>query len=146
MRPAENCTSTRLDSSYIVGTAGSDSIGRGETITQAHLSELGFWPPSNAKELFNGLMQAVPNTPEHPCSSRARPMVLPGIFYELWHGAVKGENGYIPLFIPWFMDPEYRSPAAQDFERTPDEIELADSLSSTTTSLSSAARRSRRTA
>jgi hypothetical protein len=33
-----------LDSGYMVATAGGDGIARGETITDAHLSELAFWP------------------------------------------------------------------------------------------------------
>ena len=32
----------KLDSSYVVGTAGSEGIGRGETISLAHLSEMAF--------------------------------------------------------------------------------------------------------
>jgi hypothetical protein len=27
-----------------------------------------------------------------------------GLFYEMWQGAVKGTNGFIPVFIPWFME------------------------------------------
>jgi hypothetical protein len=115
----------KLDSSYIVGTAGSDSIGRGETITHAHLSELAFWAPSNAKELFNGLMQAVPNKPGTAVFIESTANGVTGIFHDIWQSAVKGENGFIPVFIPWFMDPDYRVPAPANFERTPDEIALA---------------------
>jgi hypothetical protein len=115
----------KIDSSYIVGTAGSDSIGRGETITQAHLSELAFWPPHAARQNFNGLMQAIPNAPSTAVIIESTANGVTGLFYEIWQGAVKDENGFIPVFIPWFMDPEYRLPVTQDFERTPDEEELA---------------------
>ena len=47
------------------------------------------------------------------------------IFYDLWKGAVDGTNGYVPVFIPWFTDPDYREPVPDNFERTPDEIDLA---------------------
>jgi hypothetical protein len=116
----------RLDSSYIVGTAGSDSIGRGETITQAHLSELAFWPTIHARENFNGLMQAIPQTPGTAVFIESTANGVTGLFYEIWQAAIRGENGFIPVFIPWFIDPEYRLPAPADFERTPDEIELAE--------------------
>jgi hypothetical protein len=115
----------KIDSSYIVGTAGSDSIGRGETITAAHLSELAFWPVNAARENFNGLMQAIPNAPGTAVFIESTANGVSGLFYDMWQGAVSGENGFIPVFIPWFADPEYRSPAAPDFERTPDEEILA---------------------
>src|SRR6478736_9145096 len=38
----------RLDSSYMVATAGGEGIVRGETITAAHLSEAAWWPPHSA--------------------------------------------------------------------------------------------------
>ena len=52
-----------LDSSYIVATAGGDAVGRGETLSHCHASELAFWPKSTAEEIWNGLAQAVPNEP-----------------------------------------------------------------------------------
>ena len=47
-----------MDSSYVVATAGGDSVGRGETLTHVHASELAFWPKSTAEEIWNGLAQA----------------------------------------------------------------------------------------
>ena len=51
-----------LDSSYVVATAGGDNVGRGETLTHLHASELAFWSPNNASQIWNGLIQAVPDT------------------------------------------------------------------------------------
>lgn len=116
----------KLDSSYIVGTAGSDSIARGETITYAHLSELAFWPQSSARDNFNGLMQAVPDKPGTAVFIECTANGVSGLFYEMWTKAVKGENGFLPLFVPWFVDPEYRTDAPKDFERSPEEQEIAD--------------------
>ncbi len=113
-----------LDSSYVVGTAGSDSLGRGETITHGHLSELAFWPKSTAAEIFNGLAQAVPNTKGTAVFIESTANGVTGQFYELWKGAVEGTNGYVPVFIPWFLDADYREPVPANFERTPDEEEL----------------------
>ena len=36
------------------------------------------------------------------------------------------ENGFVPVFIPWFTDPDYREPVSKTFERTPDEEDLAE--------------------
>ena len=114
-----------LDSSYVVATAGGESIARGETISHMHASELAFWPISNAKENWNGLIQAVPNTPGTAVFVESTANGVSGIFYDLWKGACEGTNGFRPVFIPWFMDPAYREVPPSSFERTPDEEDLA---------------------
>lgn len=113
-----------LDSSYIVATAGGEGIARGETITQAHLSELAFWPPSTAKDNLNGILQAIPNAPGTAVFVESTANGVSGVFYELWKGACEGTNGFIPVFLPWFIQSEYREPVPETFERTPDEEEL----------------------
>ena len=115
-----------LDSSYVVATAGGDSVGRGETLTHVHASELAFWPKSTAAEIYNGLMQAVPNTPGTAVFIESTANGVTGTFYDLWQGAVAGTNGYVPVFIPWFVDPDYREPVPDNFERTPDEDDLVE--------------------
>lgn len=113
-----------LDSSYVVATAGGDSIGRGETLTCVHASELAFWPKGAAEENWNGLVQAVPNTKGTAIFVESTANGVSGIFYDLWKGAVDGSNGYVPVFIPWFADPTYREPVTKNFERTPEEEDL----------------------
>lgn len=115
-----------LDSSYMVATAGGDGIARGETITHLHASELAFWPASSAKENWNGLTQAVPNSRGTAIFIESTANGVSGLFYDLWRGAVKGENDYIPVFIPWFLDPGYSQEPPQSFTRTPDEEDLAE--------------------
>lgn len=115
-----------LDSSYTVATAGGDGIARGETITHLHASELAFWPASSAKENWNGLRQSVPEVPGTAVFIESTANGVSGLFYELWQGAVAGTNGYLPVFIPWFLDPGYRTPAPEGFERTPDEQKVSD--------------------
>jgi hypothetical protein len=115
-----------LDSSYIVATAGGDSVGRGETLTHVHASELAFWPKSTAADIWNGLLQAVPNTKGTAVFVESTANGVTGIFYDLWKGATEGTNGFVPVFIPWFTDPNYREPCPDTFERTPEEIELVE--------------------
>jgi hypothetical protein len=114
-----------LDSSFVVATAGGESIGRGETLTHVHASELAFWQKSTALENWNGLTQAVPNNKGTAIFVESTANGISGIFYDLWEGAINGTNGYVPVFIPWFTDPEYREEVPANFERTPDEIDLA---------------------
>lgn len=113
-----------LDSSYVVATAGGEAVGRGETLSCVHASELAFWPKSNAEETWNGLIQAVPNTKGTAVFVESTANGVNGTFYNLWKGAVEGTNGFVPVFIPWFTDPEYRETVTEGFERTPEEDEL----------------------
>ena len=115
-----------LDSSYVVATAGGESIGRGETLTHVHASELAFWQKSTAAENWNGMTQAVPNKKGTAIFVESTANGVSGIFYDLWKGAVDGTNGFVPVFIPWFLDPEYREPAPEHFERTPEEEDLCE--------------------
>lgn len=116
----------KLDSGYAVATAGGDSVGRGETITVAHVSELAFWPKSTAKDILNGLLQAIPNRPNTCVFIESTANGVSGEFYNMWQGAVEGTNGYIPVFLPWFIQDEYREPVPEGFERTPEEERLVE--------------------
>lgn len=118
-----------LDSSYTVATAGGDSIARGETITHLHCSELAFWPRTSAAENWNGLRQAVPETKGTAIFIESTANGVSGLYYDLWQGAVTGTNGYIPVFIPWYLDEGYRLKPPADFSLTPEETELAQRFS-----------------
>ena len=89
-----------LDSSFVVATAGGDSVGRGETLTHVHASELAFWPKSTAQDIWNGLTQAVPNTKGTAIFVESTANGVTGIYFDLWKGAVDGTNGFVPVFIP----------------------------------------------
>jgi hypothetical protein len=113
-----------LDSSYVVATAGGDGIARGETFTQAHLSELAFWPNATAKDNLNAILQAIPNTKNTAIYIESTANGVSGPFYEIWKGACEGINGFVPVFLPWFIQDEYREPVPKKFVRTPDEEDL----------------------
>ncbi len=114
-----------LDSAYVVATAGGTSIGRSETLSDAHVSELAFWEPSTAKDNLNGLLQAVPDTPGTHVFIESTANGF-NLFRDWWEDAVAGKNGYRAVFIPWYLQKEYRSPVADDFEPTPDEQRLME--------------------
>lgn len=113
-----------LDSAYVVMTAGGRGLARGETLQFVHASEAAFWPAESAQENWNGLEQAVPNADGTEIFVESTANGVSGVFYNLWKGAVEGTNGFIPVFIPWFVQREYREPAPADFTRTPDEEDL----------------------
>ena len=116
----------KLDSSYIVATAGGDGIARGETITHAHLSELAIWKESSARDNLNGLLESIPETDDTEVYIESTANGVTGPFYEMWKGAVEGTNGYVPVFIPWFLDPGYRSKVPEGFVKTPEEDKIAE--------------------
>lgn len=130
LRPSTKYSSRRelsfdgLDSSYIVATAGGESIARGETISHLHASELAFWPTTSARDNWNGLIQAVPETKGTAVFIESTANGIANLFHELWKGAVDGTNGYRPVFIPWFLDPAYKAPCTEPLDHTPDEQDL----------------------
>lgn len=111
-----------LDSRYVVGTAGGQSIGRSMTNQLLHCSELAWWPSGTARDIYGGLQDsfAVGEGSMEFIESTANGTT--GLFYDLWQGAVEGANDLLPVFIPWYWQPEYTSPAGPDVELTPEEI------------------------
>ena len=122
LRPHTKYSSRRelsfdIDSSFVVATAGGEAVGRGETLTHVHASELAFWPKSSAEETWNGLTQAVPSSPNTAIFIESTANGVSGVFYNLWKGAVEGINGFTPVFLPWFADPTYRERVPDNFEQ-----------------------------
>jgi hypothetical protein len=115
----------KLDSGLIVATAGGDSILRGETLQCMHLSEVAFWPKNFAKANFGGLIKALP-TASGMCFVESTANGVTGQFYDLWQGAVSGQNGFEPFFSGWYESDEYRIEPPENFERTPEEQDLAE--------------------
>lgn len=119
----------KLDSSMRVATAGGRGIGRGETLTFAHLSEVAFWPVAFANTNFNGLVQAIPDDDDTFIFLESTAQGVTGRFYEMHQGAIRTDhlwNGYEVFFSAWFESSEYRSPAPADFVRTPEEEKLIE--------------------
>lgn len=114
---------SKLDTAIMVATAGGDGIARGETISDMHLSEIGFRLASSAAENLNGLLQSLPNADDTECFIESTANGF-NLFKNIWDGAVAGENEFEPFFAAWFETPEYRMPVPDDFERTLEEDDL----------------------
>lgn len=95
-----------LDCGYKVGTAGNKAVGRSATIQFFHGSEVAYWP--NAEEHASGILQAVPNERDTEIWLESTANGPGDFFHTMWRNAVAGENGFIPIFVPWFWQPEYR--------------------------------------
>lgn len=114
----------KLDSGIMVATAGGEGVARGETFSDVHLSEVAFWPTATAEENLNALLQAIPNNKDTSVYIESTANGMSGVFYNLWQGAVRGENGFLPFFSPWFDTPEYVEEAPEGFEPTYEEMDL----------------------
>ena len=109
------------DAKYRLYTAGSPEAGRGTTPTIAHLSEVAFWQHDD--KILAGLFQGISQAEGTEVILESTANGAAGEFYRLWQGAVAGENEYIPIFLPWYLTPEYYREAPHDFELTVDEEE-----------------------
>lgn len=111
-----------LDSKYAVGTAGNANIGRGFTLQYFHGSEVAFY--KRGEEITAGVINAVPDAPGTEIIFESTANGVNNIFKQYWDGAVSGENGFIAIFVPWYLQDEYRSKLPDDFEITDEEKEL----------------------
>lgn len=116
----------KLDSSYMIVTAGGDAVGRSETITCAHLSELAYWPKSSANDTYSGLMDAIPSGAGTAVIIESTANGISGLFYEQCAKARSGESDFEFIFLPWFIEPGYRLPVRGNFSHTPTEQKLVD--------------------
>ena len=109
------------DSGYIVSVATLDGAGRSATAQLLHASEAAFWPDLEAQ--IASLFQIVPDVDgsEAIIESTANGY---NDFHKLWRLAESGASEWLPIFLPWSLDPEYRKKPDEDFTITAEEVEL----------------------
>jgi hypothetical protein len=110
-------------SGYKLYTAGSPEAGRGTTPTAAHLSEVAFWPFDS--KILAGLFQGIPNEDDTEIILESTANGVGNEFHRLWKDAVAGKNEYLPIFVPWFLVPEYRRKTPEGFQMEPAEESMA---------------------
>ena len=110
--------------SYRLYTAGSPEAGRGTTPTIAHLSEVAFW--QHDAKILAGLFQGISQAAGTEVILESTANGAQGEFYRLWKGAINGDNEYIPIFLPWFITPEYRRDAPEGMVLTVEEEEQVE--------------------
>jgi len=112
-----------LRSKITVATAKNVQTARSMMIHNVHVSEVAFF--ENPETLMTGLLQCIPDTPNSSIFIESTANGVGGWFYDFWWKAVRGENEYLPIFLPWFDNPEYSKPFISDYERNAfiDEIE-----------------------
>lgn len=103
---AKALTFDKLDSEFSVATAGSKDTGRSGTGQYFHGSEAAFW--ANAADHMAGIGQTIPNEPGTEIALESTGNGLGNLFHSMWVDAVRGESDYIPVFVPWFWQTEYK--------------------------------------
>ena len=114
-------------SGYRLYTAGAKEAGRGTTPTIAHLSEVAFWQFD--EQILAGLFQGISQENETEVILESTANGASGEFFRLYQGAINGDNEYVPIFLPWYITPEYRRKAPEGFELTEEEEELVENYS-----------------
>ena len=106
------------ESVFEIDTAGAPESGRGFTYSMAHLSEVARWPESSTtgpQSKMLSTLNAVPYVPETIVVLESTANGL-NFFYRRWVSAEQGQEdpetgeAYIPVFCPWWRDPECAMP------------------------------------
>lgn len=111
----EKKTNPGLRSRITVATAGTTEAGRSATIHNLHASEVAFFP--DAKTTMLGLLQSVPDEMNTLVVLESTANGVGDYFHSMWQKATRGENEFIPVFLPWFFDPGYTRPFRSEAEK-----------------------------
>ncbi len=98
----------KTESTYYIGTAGAKAFGRGDTITDLHISEYAWWETDGLKHVA-GLLQAVPVKGNIRIESTGNGMT--NDFYYMCSNFK--QLGYNLFFRSWHDDDEYQLPLPQ---------------------------------
>lgn len=120
---AKELSFKKFQSGYSVGTAGNKGAGRSLTVQCFHGSEVAFWP--HAEDHAKGVLNAVSDEPGTEIILESTANGIGNYFHGMWKGAESGENGYLPIFIPWYWQNEYTA-SDKDFRLSDEEKFLFD--------------------
>lgn len=110
---AKELSFCNLDSGYKVSTAGSQAVGRSDTIQLFHGSEVAFWP--NAELHSAGLIQAIADSPGTEDIRESTANGIGNTFHNMWQAAERGDSEFEPIFIPWYWHEEYKRDVPTDW-------------------------------
>lgn len=114
----------KLDTRYMVATAGASNTGRSQKVNLFHGSEVAFWP--NAKDHMAGIGQAVPHEPGTEVILESTANGIANVFHEMWQDAEAAKSEYIPIFVPWFWQEEYYVHPPEKVKLDSEEIKYKD--------------------
>jgi hypothetical protein len=120
---AEELIFDKIDSGYLVSVATNEGAGRSATAQCLHASEAAYW--ADLPLQFAALMQTVPDIAgtEIIVETTANGF---NDFSQLWRKAQAGDSEFLPVFLPWSLDPGYRREAPPDFKMDGEEAKLVE--------------------
>lgn len=97
-----------------------DKLGRSITCQFVHLSEIAFWPPSDAASIVSSVMKIIPREFPRVWFEESTGKFVNDLFYNRCFQAKNGNlDGFHYYFFPWFKHKEYALPlrgiSKQDF-------------------------------
>lgn len=123
---SEKAVNPGLRSKITIATAGAGEVGRSATIHNLHASEVAFFP--DARVTMLGLLQAIPDEMNTLVVLESTANGVGDWFHEVWQKATRGENEFIPVFLPWFIDPSY----TRKFRTEAEKLQLVNEVETTT--------------
>jgi hypothetical protein len=98
-----------LGSKMIITPANNLTAPRGLALSAAHLSEVPYWD-AYALDLWSALSQSILYKPNTIVIMESTPNGRGDFFHYMYQAAKEGENEFIPIFLPWFIDSHCRWP------------------------------------
>lgn len=95
----------KLESSFVVATAGNRGAGRSSTAQLFHGSEVAYWP--SAEEHQAGIMQTIPMEEGTEIILESTANGIGNVFHRIWEQGESGD-GWLSIFVPWYWQQEYR--------------------------------------
>lgn len=121
-----------VNGSFYIGSAGSFTFGRGETIHDLLLDEYAFWQPGDAERIFASALQRVPLLPNTKVRIGSTANGEDNDFHETYKSAKEGieigKSVFTPHFYPWWIHPEYYLLSDSQFVLPGDEEPILDKL------------------
>lgn len=94
-----------LRSTIEIRTAGNIGSGKGLTINVLHVSEIAVY--RQPEMIASALYPAVPPTEHSAILIESTAHILGYWFREQWDQAKEGQSEFIPIFLPWTLEPRY---------------------------------------
>ena len=113
-----------IDSGYLVSVATLEGSGRSSTAQFLHASEAAFW--ESLQEQLSALVQTIPDLDGTEIIIETTGNQFGDEFHQLWRRAEAGDSEFMPVFLPWSIDPTYRTRLPDDFSMTAEEKTIAE--------------------
>lgn len=95
----------KIHSQVIVDTGQNVNAAKAYTYQYVHLSEVALFP--HLGDVLDGLMQSIPDHWDTIVIGESTANGMDNEFYTEWQKAKKGDTDWIPIFLGWYIMPEY---------------------------------------